>query len=369
MSLTKKEQRIRRSRQTRVRIATQVVARLTVHRTNLHIYASVISEDGTKVLASASTAEADVRKELGAAGKGGNVAAVVQRIAPVLVDAVQDDAVDVQVAVVLPLLVVVVQELDLHRVLALLQFAFELVHLRLGLLQQELFLHVLPAQADPHFGQVLLALVTGHLDGELVRAVGFRLLFGGHSSGSGFNQANGHSGNRRFANVNLAIDVFVVNHAATDIGSHWDHPSFEADSVNFGFVALRQVAGNVAHGIGAVELLVARPISVNRHVLHKHRIALCIAKLPLRREIIAFLWRRVSPCRRGSERTHAVEVLESVSEDFGQRGAKPFVIRRNAGSAQSKIAWGLRGYRCFGAIIRSPNCELGRFQKHVSNPS
>lgn len=75
MSLTKKEQRTRRSRQTRARIATQRVARLTVHRTNLHIYASVISEDGTKVLASASTAEADVRKELGAAGKGGNVAA------------------------------------------------------------------------------------------------------------------------------------------------------------------------------------------------------------------------------------------------------------------------------------------------------
>jgi len=48
------------------------VARLTVNRTNLHIYASVVSGDGSKVLASASTAEADVRKELGATGKGGN---------------------------------------------------------------------------------------------------------------------------------------------------------------------------------------------------------------------------------------------------------------------------------------------------------
>jgi large subunit ribosomal protein L18 len=75
MSLNKKDQRIRRSRQTRARIAVQRVARLTVHRTNLHIYASVISDDGEKVLASASTAEADVRKELGAAGKGGNAAA------------------------------------------------------------------------------------------------------------------------------------------------------------------------------------------------------------------------------------------------------------------------------------------------------
>jgi large subunit ribosomal protein L18 len=73
--LNKKEQRLRRSRQTRVRIALQVKARLTVYRSNLHIYASVISDDGTKVLASASTAEKDVRDQIGAQGKGGNVAA------------------------------------------------------------------------------------------------------------------------------------------------------------------------------------------------------------------------------------------------------------------------------------------------------
>jgi len=73
--LSKKQQRIRRSKQTRVRIATQRAARLTVFRSNLHIYASVISDDGEKVLATASTAEAEVRKELGAAGKGGNVSA------------------------------------------------------------------------------------------------------------------------------------------------------------------------------------------------------------------------------------------------------------------------------------------------------
>jgi large subunit ribosomal protein L18 len=73
--LTKKEQRLRRARQTRIRIAQQGVARLSVNRTNLHIYASVISGCGTKVLASASTAEADVRKELGTSGKGGNATA------------------------------------------------------------------------------------------------------------------------------------------------------------------------------------------------------------------------------------------------------------------------------------------------------
>lgn len=75
MSLNKKDQRVRRSRQTRARIAVQRVARLSVYRTNLHIYASVVSGDGATVLASASTAEADIRKELGTAGKGGNVTA------------------------------------------------------------------------------------------------------------------------------------------------------------------------------------------------------------------------------------------------------------------------------------------------------
>ncbi len=73
--LTKKEQRLRRARQTRIRIATQGVARLTVNRTNLHIYACVIAGDGGKIVASASTAEAEVRKALGGSGKGGNVAA------------------------------------------------------------------------------------------------------------------------------------------------------------------------------------------------------------------------------------------------------------------------------------------------------
>jgi large subunit ribosomal protein L18 len=77
--LNKKEQRLRRARQTRIRIAQQGVARLTVNRTNLHIYAQLISDDGAKVLATASTVEAEVRKALAGdaktAGKGGNVAA------------------------------------------------------------------------------------------------------------------------------------------------------------------------------------------------------------------------------------------------------------------------------------------------------
>jgi len=73
--LNKKDQRLRRARQTRVRIALQRVARLTVFRSNLHIYASVVSADGARVLASASTAEKEVRGRLGAGGKGSNAAA------------------------------------------------------------------------------------------------------------------------------------------------------------------------------------------------------------------------------------------------------------------------------------------------------
>jgi len=84
MTMNKKEQRLRRARQTRARIAIQGAARLTVFRSNLHIYAHVISGCGTKVLASASTAEKEVRAQLGAAGKGGNTEAatlICKRIA------------------------------------------------------------------------------------------------------------------------------------------------------------------------------------------------------------------------------------------------------------------------------------------------
>ena len=74
--MQKKESRLRRSRATRVRIGLQKADRLTVSRTNSHIYASVISGADGKILCSASTLEAEVRKQLASAkgkGKGGNV--------------------------------------------------------------------------------------------------------------------------------------------------------------------------------------------------------------------------------------------------------------------------------------------------------
>jgi large subunit ribosomal protein L18 len=75
MMLTKKEQRLRRARQTRIRIGKQDIARLSVNRTNLHMYATLVSADGATVLASASTVEASMRSALGSTGKGATTAA------------------------------------------------------------------------------------------------------------------------------------------------------------------------------------------------------------------------------------------------------------------------------------------------------
>ncbi|MDO8262825.1 MAG: 50S ribosomal protein L18 [Gallionellales bacterium RIFCSPLOWO2_12_FULL_57_18] len=79
--LIKKEARLRRSRKTRARIAEKKTVRLAIHRTNLHIYAQVLSACGTKVLASASSIEAEVRKDLANGGNKAAAAVVGKRIA------------------------------------------------------------------------------------------------------------------------------------------------------------------------------------------------------------------------------------------------------------------------------------------------
>jgi large subunit ribosomal protein L18 len=70
--MNKKQARVRRARKTRVRIAEQRATRLVVGRSNCHIYAQIIAPTGDKVLASASTLEVDLRKDL---KNGGNKAA------------------------------------------------------------------------------------------------------------------------------------------------------------------------------------------------------------------------------------------------------------------------------------------------------
>ena len=70
--MDKKQSRLRRAVATRKKIAELRVHRLAVHRTNLHIYANIISPEGDRILVSASSVEPELRKEL---ANGGTVAA------------------------------------------------------------------------------------------------------------------------------------------------------------------------------------------------------------------------------------------------------------------------------------------------------
>jgi large subunit ribosomal protein L18 len=70
--IDKNQSRVRRAAQTRHKISQLRAVRLSVHRTNSHIYAQVIDASGGKILAAASSAEKDVRAKL---ANGGNKAA------------------------------------------------------------------------------------------------------------------------------------------------------------------------------------------------------------------------------------------------------------------------------------------------------
>lgn len=71
--ISSKERRQRRARRARAKISELGVPRLSVHRTPRHIYAQVISADGSRVLAAASTVQKALRET--ANGHTGNVAA------------------------------------------------------------------------------------------------------------------------------------------------------------------------------------------------------------------------------------------------------------------------------------------------------
>jgi large subunit ribosomal protein L18 len=81
MAIDKKQKRQRRARRTRVRISLLGVHRLCVHRTPQHIYAQIIAPEGNKVLASASTLEADVRKDVKSGGNKAAAEVIGKRIA------------------------------------------------------------------------------------------------------------------------------------------------------------------------------------------------------------------------------------------------------------------------------------------------
>lgn len=76
--MDKKQSRLRRARQTRIRIAEKGVHRLVVHRSNQHIYAQIYSVCGQQVIASASTLDATVKGLLkGATGADIEAAKIV----------------------------------------------------------------------------------------------------------------------------------------------------------------------------------------------------------------------------------------------------------------------------------------------------
>ena len=69
--MDKKVSRLRRAVPTRRKINELRVHRLSVFRSNQHIYANIISPEGDRVLVSASTVEAEVRAQLaGQTGQG-----------------------------------------------------------------------------------------------------------------------------------------------------------------------------------------------------------------------------------------------------------------------------------------------------------
>ena len=72
--MNKRTSRLRRSKKTRFKINESGLPRLSVHRTNLHIYAAIFDSSASKVLVSASSLESDMKKKLSkSAGAGGNV--------------------------------------------------------------------------------------------------------------------------------------------------------------------------------------------------------------------------------------------------------------------------------------------------------
>ena len=75
------EARVRRAKATRAKIRQLRAVRLTVHRSNSHIYAQVIDATASKGIASASTAEKDVRANVKTGGNVGAAAEIGKRIA------------------------------------------------------------------------------------------------------------------------------------------------------------------------------------------------------------------------------------------------------------------------------------------------
>jgi large subunit ribosomal protein L18 len=81
MQISKKERRQRRAVRARAKIRELGVARLTVHRTPQHIYAQVFDASGASVIATASTVQQEIAKDLKGTGNVDAAKAVGRAIA------------------------------------------------------------------------------------------------------------------------------------------------------------------------------------------------------------------------------------------------------------------------------------------------
>ncbi|MGB5299969.1 MAG: 50S ribosomal protein L18 [Thiogranum sp.] len=79
--MDKKASRKRRARKTRARIHELGRPRLCIHRTPRHIYAQLIDGSGDKVLASASTLDSELRKDMKGTGNTAAAAAIGKAVA------------------------------------------------------------------------------------------------------------------------------------------------------------------------------------------------------------------------------------------------------------------------------------------------
>lgn len=66
--MNKKDSRLRRAKRTRMKIRELEAVRLSVYKTPRHMYAQVISADGAKTLACASTLDKEISKKLKSTG-------------------------------------------------------------------------------------------------------------------------------------------------------------------------------------------------------------------------------------------------------------------------------------------------------------
>lgn len=85
--MNKRESRIRRAKRTRMKIRELQATRLSVNKTPRHMYAQLISSDGSKTIVCASTLDKELREKLKSTGNVEAAAEVGKLLAKRAIDA------------------------------------------------------------------------------------------------------------------------------------------------------------------------------------------------------------------------------------------------------------------------------------------